>query len=111
MIKPSHSNHPHEYPIVRYWYTKHKGQTIEEIIRKDPEYFEWCVNTFQDVTPGQARYYKEITGKEVPHEYIQDVPPYEWIPGDPDKLYMELCTTKNLEEMILKYRGLQMDLF
>lgn len=111
MIRPV-ENHPHEYPIVRFWYTKHAGHTIERIIDTDESFFEWAVRTFQDVTPAQAEYYHRRIGKEVPKVCIRDVEPYEWIKGDPElDLYMELCKTGDLKGVLRKWRGEQLSLF
>ena len=112
MIEPLSPKHRHEYPIVFYWYTKRQGRTIEWIIDNDPGFFEWVVRTFQDVTPSQAQYYKQKTGKTVPKECIQNVEPYDRKPGDPEGLYPELCKTRNLQATLFKYRqGCQMGLF
>lgn len=112
MIPIPSQSHPHEYPIVKFWYTKHAGWTIEELIDKDLTFFEWCVKTFQDVTPAQARYYKERTGKEIPKEYVQDVKPYLWEKPDGEmEPYMTICKTGDLEGTLLKYRGKQLNLF
>lgn len=100
-----------EYPIVRLWYTKCKGKTIEEIIDHNLSFFEWMLNTFQDITPSQANYYERATGKKVKKEYIRDVIPYNYEKGDSDKLYMELCKTYNLEDTLKRYRSNQLNLF
>ncbi len=111
MINKPRIGHPHEYPIVKFWYTKHAGWTIEEIIDKDITFFEWVVNTFQDVTPAQAEYYKVRTGKEIPKEYIQDVTPYLWEKGDGEREpYMTICATGDLEGTLAKYRTKQFTL-
>lgn len=105
-------NHPHEYPIEKYWYTRHNGHSIEYIIDHDITFFEWAVRTFQDVTPAQADYYYKKTGKKIPRECIKACVPYSWEPGDPAKLYEELCVNYDLDAMIFKYRkGNQLDLF
>lgn len=104
-------NHPREWPVETIWYTRHAGQTIERIIDTDPDYFEWMVRTFQLVTPAQAVYYRKRTNRTVPSEYIHDVEPYRWQKGDPDKLYMEICTSHDLHGTIRKYRGEQLSMF
>lgn len=104
MIKLA-SNRRYEWPIVRFWYTRKEGQTIEEIINSDVMFFEWAVSHFQNVTPKQAALYKQVTGKVVPKEAIQDVEPYEWQKGDPDRLYTTLCDTQDLETTIYRFRG------
>lgn len=108
-LKP---NRRSEYPIVRFWYTKQSGRTIEEIIDREPSFIEWVVSTFQNLTPQQASYFKKKTGKLIPDECIQDVKPYEYKEGDPMELYMELCDSgKSLNEILHKYRGVQLNLF
>lgn len=94
-----------EWPIVKFWYTKKKGQTIEHIIDTDISFFEWSVRTFQNVTPSQAEYYKRKTGKSLNPRVIQDVEPYDWRPGDPESLYLELCDSQDFRRAIRKYRG------
>ena len=111
MIKldPKRNN---EYPIVYFWYTKHKGKTIEELIDKDVHFFEWAVSTFQNVTPKQAEYYFKKTGRKLPTEVIQDVEPYEWKEGDSEEsLYMEICRSQDLKGTLRKYRGEQLSMF
>lgn len=100
-----------EWPIERFWYTRKKGLTIEEIIDKDLDWFCWAVKTFQNITPQQAQYLEQKTGKKINPKYIQDVEPYKWMPGDPEELYMELCNTQNLQRTLRKYRGEQLSIF
>ena len=101
-----------EWPIVRFWYTRYKGLTIEELIDKHLDFFLWAVATFQNVTPKQAEYYFQKTGKRLNPIVIQDVEPYEWQKGDPEEaLYMELCETQDLRGTLRKYRGEQLNLF
>ena len=104
-------NRRSEWPVVRFWYTKKKGQTVEEIIKSDITFFEWMVSNFQNVTPQQARVYNQLTNKKLPTEVIQDVEPYEWHKGDPEALYTELCKTQDLHGTIAKYRGQQLTMF
>lgn len=98
-------NRRSEWPIVKLWYTKKKGQTIEGLIESDTAFFEWMVSNFQNVTPKQARFYTQVSGRHLPEDVIQDVEPYEWRVGDPESLYGEICTTQNLKESLAKYRG------
>ena len=106
------NNRRSEWPIVRFWYTRKEGQTIEEIIDTDVTFFEWAVSNFQNVTPKQASYYSIRTGRVVPKIAIQDVEPYEWQKGDPEKLYMTLCETQDLKGTIYRFRGAeQLSLF
>ena len=100
-----------EYPIVRFWYTKQSGRTIEEIIDREPSFIEWAIKVFQNVTPSQAQYFKKVTGKDIPEEAIQDVQPYEWQEGDTEQLYIDLCKTQDLDRTLQKYRGVQLNLF
>lgn len=112
MIGKIGPDHRHEYPIKKFWYTKHAGRTIEEIIDRDVTFFEWAVRIFQDITPDQASYYFKKTGKKVPIECIKPVIPYVWETGDPEQLYGELCKTGDLEAVLFKYRnGNQLELF
>lgn len=110
-MKKIDPNKPREYPIVKFWYTKHAGHTIEEIIDKDLDFFLWSVSSFQNVTPAQAKYFEKKTGKILNEHVIQDVEPYEYVKGDPEEMYMELCRTNDLQEAIMKYRGVQTSLF
>ena len=108
-LKP---NRRSEYPISRFWYTKQAGLTIEEIIDREPSFIEWAISTFQNVTPQQALYFTKQTNKVIPEECIQDVQPYEYLDGDSEDLYMELCNSgKSLEYILQKYRGVQLNLF
>lgn len=100
-----------EWPIKYYWYTKKKGKTIEEIIDTDPSWLDWAIKEFQNLTPKQAQYYKQKTGKQLKSIYIQDVEPYEYIKGDPEGLYMDLCENQNLEYTLRKWRGEQLSIF
>ena len=100
-----------EWPIVKFWYTKKKGMTIEEIIDKDVDWFLWAVKTFQNVTPKQAEYFFQKTGKKLHNSFIQDVEPYEWMVGDPERLYMYLCDCQDLTKTLRLYRGKQLSLF
>ncbi len=111
MLKLSEQRHS-EYPIVWLWYTKYKGLTIEQLIDKDVDYFRWMVINFQNVTPKQAEYYYQKTGKRLNPKVIQDVQPYDFQEGDPElSLYEELCQTNDLKGTLRKYRGEQLELF
>ena len=100
-----------EWPIVKFWYTRKKGKTIEEIIDTDPDWLIWAIKEFQNLTPKQAKYYELKTKKKLNPKYIQDVEPYEWKSGDSDELYMDLCENQNLEYTLRKWRGEQLNLF
>lgn len=100
-----------EYPITYWWYTKKKGLTIEETIDKDLDWFIWAVCEFQNVTPKQAEYFYNKTGKHLNPKLIQDVIPYTYEKGDPEELYSELCKSNNLQLTLNKYRGNQLGLF
>jgi hypothetical protein len=107
-LKP---NRRSEYPISRFWYTKHAGRTIEEIIDREPSFIEWAIKNFQNVTPSQAIYFEKKTGKSIPDICIQDVKPYEWVEGDTEQLYIDLCESQDLEGTLFKHRGIQLNLF
>ena len=97
-------NHRNEYPIAFFWYTKKKGQTIEQIIDTDPSFFEWAVSVFQLVTPSQAMHYTRKTGRKIDPCLIMNAEPYTWQKGDPEQMYMELCEVCDLGSVISKYR-------
>ncbi len=46
-------NRRNKYPIIRLWYTKYRGLTVEELIDKYIDFFNWMVSEFQDVTSSQ----------------------------------------------------------
>lgn len=94
-----------EWPIVKWWYTKKKGMTMEEVIDHDLDWFLWAVCTFQNVTPEQAEYFHKKTGKVLNPILIQDVEPYEWRSGDKDEMYMEICESQDLSGTLNKWRG------
>ena len=100
-----------EWPIKFWWYTKKAGQTMEEVIDTDLDWFLWAVCTFQNVTPTQAEYFKKKTGKTLNKRLIQDVEPYEYVKGDTEEMYMEICRTQDLHGTIRKWRGEQLLLF
>lgn len=104
-------NRSYEWPVTMMWYTKKAGKTIEEIIDSDVDFFIWMVETFQNVTPKQAEYFKRKYKVEVPSQFIQNVEPYEWKEGDPELLYTEICKSQDLQSSIKKYRGIQLSLF
>jgi len=54
-----------EWPIKFWFYTKHKGKTMEQVIDMDLDWFLWAVTTFQNVTPTQADYFEKKTGKKL----------------------------------------------
>lgn len=100
-----------EYPITTLWYTRKKGMSIEEVIDKDPDWMMWAIRSFQNLTPKQAEYFKKRTGVTINPKFIQDVEPYEWMKGDSDKLYAELCENNDLNFTLKKYRGEQLKMF
>lgn len=81
-----------EWPVVKMWYGKMAGKTIEEIIDNYPRYFIWMVKAFQDVTVTQAKHFQDRYEMELPREVIQDVIPYEYIyKHSPEGEYERLC--------------------
>ena len=86
-----HNKHTREYPVAYLWYGKHAYEPIEQVIQLYPDYFFWMLETFQNVTPGQAAHFKVCYGEVIPPEAIEDVEPYYYIKKDPPELYQELC--------------------
>lgn len=82
-----------EYPVHHMWYGKGAGRTIEEIIDWKPDYFIWLVQTFLDVTPSQAAYFKKKLGMDLPREVIRDVVPYIHHKLSPPEEYERICKT------------------
>ena len=82
-----------ESPVVKMWYGKMAGRTIEEIIDTKPDYFIWMVEQFQDITVDQARYFKEKYGMELPPDVIapSDTIPYEHTKDSPEGEYIDIC--------------------
>lgn len=90
-----------EFPIKKFWYGKGAAyRTIEELIEKNPKWFIWAVETFQDVTEEQARHFYEVYSMELPPYVItpQSVmneinggSPYEYKKGDSEEIYKDLC--------------------
>ena len=90
-----------EFPIKKFWYGKGAAyRDIEELIEKNPKWFIWAVETFQDVTAEQAEHFKKIWGMELPPqviakgeliESINGGVPYEYHKGDTEETYKNLC--------------------
>ena len=81
-----------EWPVLKMWYGKMAGKTIEEIIDTQPTYFIWMVKAFQDVTVTQAKHFQDKYEMELPPEVVRDVPPYEYIyKHSPEGEYERLC--------------------
>lgn len=95
-----------EYPVVYLWYGKKAYRPIEEIMKDDVDYFFWLLEKFQNVTVEQAEYFKGLYGADIPNLFIENVKPYEYLKGDPEELYLELCKfpRPDLEETLRKYR-------
>lgn len=97
-----------EYPIVRFWYSKAaRFKSIEELMDNDPDYFLWALGAFQNITVDQANHFEEKYGLKIPPKFVEDVPPYEHMKGDPVELYQELCDfpRPSLDEVLTKYRS------
>ena len=69
-------------------------------MEKNPRWFIWAVETFQDLTPSQAKHFAEVYGMELPNNLIcsQELldelnggVPYEYRKGDSEETYKELC--------------------
>lgn len=97
-----------EYPVHHMWYGKGAGRTIEEIIDWRPDYFIWLVQTFLDVTPSQAAYFKKKYGMDLPKEYIRDVQPYIHLKNSPTEEYKEVCEKGKLSSKI-KHRSISIN--
>lgn len=84
-----------EPPVLRFWYGKGaKYKSIEELIDNNPSWFIWAVDTFQDITPKQAKYWQDkYPGLDLPEEVIVDVDPF--VPGpnnsENNRQYSQLC--------------------
>lgn len=94
-----------EWPVLKMWYGKMAGKTIEEIIDTQPRYFIWMVKAFQDVTVTQAKHFQDKYEMELPPEVIQDVTPYEYIyKHSPEGEYERLCKGEITIEETYGYR-------
>lgn len=90
-----------EFPIKKFWYGKGAAcRSIEELMEKNPKWFLWALETFQDVTPGQAAHFEKVFGMDLPKEFIcsqelmdeiNEGNPYEFKKGDSEDVYKELC--------------------
>ena len=90
-----------EFPIQKFWYGKGAAyKSIEELMEKNPGWFIWAVETFQDLTPQQAEHFKEVYGMDLPEDVIcsrelldkiNNGKPYEYQKGDTEEMYKELC--------------------
>lgn len=94
-----------EWPVLKMWYGKMAGKTVEEIVDNYPRYFIWMVKAFQDVTVTQAKYFQDKYGMDLPPEVIQDVIPYEYIyKHSPEEEYERLCKGEITIEETYGYR-------
>ena len=94
-----------EYPIEKFWYGKGAAyKDIFELIEKNPKWFIWAVESFQDVTEAQAEHFKKLWGMELPEsvicpniilEAVLGGKVYEHKKGDTDETYIELCKIYN----------------
>lgn len=90
-----------EFPIKKFWYGKGAAyKTIEELMEKNPGWFIWAVETFQDLTPEQAEHFKEVYRMDLPQEVIcsqelldeiNNGEPYEFKKGDSEDVYKDMC--------------------
>lgn len=90
-----------EFPIKKFWYSKGAAyKSIEELMEKNPGWFIWALEHFQDVTPQQAKRFKELYDEDLPPEVIcsqelldkiNNGEPYEFKKGDSGDIYKELC--------------------
>lgn len=55
----------------------YQGKTVEWLIRNNPRYFMSCVKEWLDISPTQAKIFKEVSrGGEIPDRYIINDHPY-----------------------------------
>lgn len=90
-----------EFPIKKFWYGKGAAyKTIEELMEKNPRWFIWAVETFQDLTPDQALHFFDTYGMALPTDVIADQKiideinkgeAYEFKKGDSEEVYKNLC--------------------
>lgn len=90
-----------EFPIKKFWYGKGAAyRDIEELMEKNPGWFIWAVETFQDLTPVQAQHFFEFYGMDLPlevvtrQELLDEINgglPYEFKKGDSEDIYKDLC--------------------
>lgn len=68
-------------PLERLDRGQYKGQRVEDIIRRSPQYIMYCVKEWLDISPWQALVFEEVTGGGIiPDAYIKEKSPSE----DPD---------------------------
>ena len=90
-----------EFPIKKFWYGKGAAcKDIEELMEKNPKWFLWAVETFQDLTPAQAKHFEKVYGMDLPKslvcpqkllDEINGGLPYEFKKGDSEEVYKEMC--------------------
>ena len=90
-----------EPPIKFFWYGKGAAySSIEELMEKNPRWFIWAVESFQDLSPDQAQHFREVYGMDLPKEVITSQElleeingglPYEYKKGDSEEVYKDLC--------------------
>lgn len=69
-------------PLERLDRGQYKGQRVEDIIRRSPQYIMYCVKEWLDISPWQALVFEEVTGGGIiPDAYIKEKSPSE---GDQD---------------------------
>lgn len=63
---------------------QYKGQKVEDIIRRFPQYIMYCVKEWLDISPWQALLFEEATGGGIiPDRYIKEKSsPQEWSSQD-----------------------------
>lgn len=58
-------------PLTKFPHGQYVGSSVEEVIRKDPRYFMWCVKEWLNVSPKQAEVFEEVTGGgTIPECYV-----------------------------------------
>lgn len=60
-------------PLEKFTFGKYVGCRVEDIIRRDPNYFMWAVKEWLDVSPQQAFLFETVTGGGIiPDSYISE---------------------------------------
>ena len=63
-------------PLTHFPQGQYKGQRIEDVIRRNPNYVMWAVKEWLDLTPSQAGLFEAVTGGGIiPDRYIKESPP------------------------------------
>lgn len=85
-ILVNHSPSRRVGPLELFNRGQYKGQRVEDIIRRNPQYVMYCIKEWLDISPRQALVFERCTGGGIiPDRYIKESPPSEeddWTQGD-----------------------------